>query len=164
MIERTESGMNFCFEENYYYSIEEEGFYDRITSKYGAKVCDFIVLREEKLLLIEAKSSAPKNSKELNRYVSDIYQKYIDSLIIYIAAIHNRKNTRSDSLATEMKKTSNLKKEIMLVLIINGFPKAYLQDIKNIFDQFFRKLNYIFSISGFILMNDQQARSRGFIK
>ncbi len=164
MITKNESGMNFLFEEAHYYSIEEDQFYSRITSKFGAKVCDFITIREDSLLFIEAKSSAPINREDLKQYTQDIHQKYVDSLLMYIATIHNRKNTISNILTSEMKKTGNLKKDIKLVLIINGFPKKNLQDLKNVFMKLLKKLNYIFSISGFVLMNDEQARSRGLIK
>ena len=163
MIIKTESNMDFQFEEKYYYSLEEDQFYNRITSKFGAKVCDFITLRGESLLFIEAKSSAPLNSDDLKKYTQDIYQKYLDSILLYTATIHNRKNTISNTLTSEMKKTVNLKKDIKLVLIINGFSKKNLQELKNVFIKLLRKLNYMFSISSFVLMNDEQARSKGLI-
>lgn len=163
MLIKEESGMRFQFNEKYYYSIEEDSFYNKITSKHQAKICDFITIKNNELLLIEAKSSAPKNKEELTVYSNEIYKKFYDSLIIYIGVINDRKNTLSTTIGREMKDYKHIKKGIKLILIINNIPKNAIIEIKNVFEKVFRKLKYLFSIESIIVINDQQAKSKGFI-
>jgi len=163
MIGRFESNMLFCFEKNYYYSIEEDMFYKKITSRYQAKVCDFIVYKEREILFIEAKSSAPKNKEDLNNFAQDIYQKFLDSLLIFIATKNDRKNTYSKNMSENLKKVS-LKSDIKLVLIINNMAKKDLSFLKEFLSRKMRKFLYIFSISDIVVMNDLQAKSKNIIK
>lgn len=163
MIKKLESNMNFIFDENIYYSIEEDNFYNKITSRYGAKVCDFIIKKEKDLLFIEAKSSAPKDKQELNIYIQEISQKFLDSILIYLGVVFERKNTISKNINNNMKNKKFLEGSIKLVIVINGLPKKSLQDIQNVFQKIMRKLVYIFSINSIIVMNNEQAKSKGLV-
>jgi len=163
MVTKLESNMNFKFEKEYYYNIEEDSFYNKITSKYSAKVCDFITLIDSDLIFIEAKSSSPKDKEELESYMKDIYQKFLDSIMIYTSVLFDRKNTSSSNIIESMKKQSYLKKDIKLVLVINGMCKKALIDIKNVLEKSLRKLKYLFSISELIVINDVQAKSKGIV-
>lgn len=164
MLERAESGMKFEFDENYFYSIEEDVFYNTLTSKYYAKVCDFIVIKNRGLMFIEAKSSAPKDKEKLADYIRDLHQKFQDSLLSYVAVLHKRKNTRSKTMPAEMAKVSNLKADIKMVVIINGMKKAHLPELKALLERACRKLKFIFSVEAVVVMNDEQARSREWIR
>ena len=164
MINRNESNMEFTFEKNSYYSVEEDIFYSKLTSKYGVKISDFIVLKNNTLIFIEAKSSAPKNVEDLKSFCEDIYNKFLDTILVYVGVLNNRKNTISNNITNNMKNINVLKKEIKLMLIINGLEKKYLQDIQLVLEKSLRKLKYMFSIQSLILMNDIQAKSKGFIK
>lgn len=163
MINRHESNMNFIFDDSYYYSIEEDGFYKKVTSKYGAKVCDFITYKNENLLFIEAKNSAPQSKDELHAFANEVSQKFIDSIFIYIGVVYDRDNTPSNIITSQMNNRKLLESHIKLILVINGLPKKALQDIQNIFEKVIKKFKYIFSISSILILNNEQAKSKGMI-
>ena len=164
MIKKIESNMMFSFEKKYYYSIEGDDFYHKITSKYQAKICDFIIYKKNKILFIEAKSSAPKNRKDLDEFAEDIYQKFWDSLLIFIAIQNDRKNTISKNIGAILKQVS-LKNDIQLILIINNkaFKKANIIHLKEVLSKKMRKLIYLFSVE-LIVLNSEQAKSRELIQ
>ncbi len=164
MIKKEESGMNFVFEPGKMYSIEEDTFNNRITSKCGAKICDFIVYKDNKLHFVEAKSSAPRDKEELYSYTEEISQKFYDSLLVYIGVLFDRKNTASNNISPQMKNRKYLAGTIKFVLVIKGIPKSGLQDIKNVFEKAMRKFACLFSVEPpIIIMNDEQAKSKGWI-
>jgi len=164
MIMQEESGMNFAFEPGRMYSIEKDNFYNRITSKCGAKICDFIVYKDKKLFFVEAKSSAPKNKDELYSYTEEISQKFYDSLLVYIGVLFDRKNTVSHNIGHKMKNCKCLAGTIKFVLVIKGIPRSGLQDIKNVFEKVMRKFACLFSVEPpIIIMNDEQAKSKGWL-
>ena len=157
---KVESGMNFIVDE-FTYIMEDDSFYNKISSKYQTKDVDFIIKRNSKLLFIEAKTSSPK---VLDRYTNEIVTKFTDSLIIFIGIILDRKNTKSSIISKEMKNINHLKNSILFVLIIKNAKKEYLAPISNILNKKLRKINIMFSIeSSVIVMNETQAISRRFV-
>jgi hypothetical protein len=164
MSEKTESGMAFTFNAEHFYSIEEDVFYSKLTSQYHAKVCDFILKKGSGLVLLEAKSSAPQDSQRLAAYIHELQQKFQDSLLTYVAVLHKRKNTRSETITAEMNAVTNLKGGIKLVVVINGMKKAHLPELKTLLERACRKLTFIFSIDAVVVMNDEQARSRNWVQ
>jgi len=99
----------------------------------------------------------------LNNFAQDIYQKFLDSLLIFIATKNDRKNTFSKNMSENLKKVS-LKSDIKLVLIINNMAKKDLSVLKEFLYRKMRKFLYIFSISDIVVMNDLQAKSKNIIK
>ena len=118
-----ESGLVFTFREEAVFTPEREAFYrgHKGLSIYGVSICDFICLqnRLKELLFIEVKSSAPR---KLDKYVAAIRKKFMDSILVYVAAVANRSNTQATDLPVPLKDlTTILTHPVRLVLIIRDF-------------------------------------------
>ena len=81
-MEFVESFMKFSFQDDDIFRIEED---ELVQSTDGIKACECVVLISENVALIEAKSSAPKidNEEKFQQFISDIRQKFADSLQLY---------------------------------------------------------------------------------
>jgi len=127
---KNESGMNFILD-NYSYVMEDDKFYEKMSSKFGTKDVDFIIKRGNKLLFVEAKTSSPQEPKDYEDYITEIVGKFIDSLFIFTGIVLNRKNTQSSIITPEMNKVSHLKGSMQLVLIIKEAEKLHLRPIRD---------------------------------
>ena len=158
---RVESEMNFIVDE-YTYIMEDDGFYNSMSSKYATKDVDFIIKRGSKLLFVEAKSSSPK---KLDKYIESLYIKFLDSLIIFTGVLLDRKKTKSTAITKEMKRITHLKGDIQLILIIKNAQKRHLSPIRDELNKKLRKLKIMFSLENDILvLNEAQAVSKGFLE
>jgi len=158
---KNESGMNFILD-NYSYIMEDDIFYQKMSSKFGTKDVDFIIKRGNKLLFIEAKRSSPQ---ELEDYITEIVVKFIDSLFIFTGIILNRKNTYSSIITQEMNKINHLKGSIQLVLIIKNADKSHLRPIRDLLQKKLRKIIQMYSLeTSVIVMNEAQSRTKKFIQ
>ena len=137
--------MLFEYNDENVYCIEDDSFYTKITSKYGVKVCDFILLKDNNLIFIEAKSSIPKNNNDKEEFTLDIKKKIMDSLILYLGVINDRKNTISTIIHENMKNSNLFKKKIKLLLIVNNVEKRNLETMSGLFvDKMKRFYLYVF--------------------
>jgi hypothetical protein len=158
---KNESGMNFILD-NYSYIMEDDIFYQKMSSKFGTKDVDFIIKRGNKLLLIEAKRSSPQ---ELENYIAEIVVKFIDSLFIFTGIILNRKNTHSSIITQEMNKLNHLKGSIQLVLIIKNADELHLRPIRDLLQKKLRKIIKMYTLEeNVIVMNETLARRKKFIQ
>jgi len=156
---KTESGMHFIIDD-LTYILENEEFYKKMSSKYQTKDVDFIIKKGEKILFIEAKTSSPK---ELDKYISGISLKFLDSLIIFISIILGR--NESSIITKEMKDITHLKNKIQFVLIIKNTAKEHLRPIRDALNKKNRKITAMFSLENdVIVMNEEQAISKKFLK
>ncbi len=125
MAEKTisESRLNFIVEQEKVFVPEDEDFYKKLSSRASVKICDLIYLRaskSEELLFIEVKSSSPKDTQD---FVKGIRQKFVDSILVYVGAIANRRNTQAKNLPDELKSQTALTKKMRLVLIVKNLKK-----------------------------------------
>jgi len=163
-MKKIESNMLFEYNDENVYCIEDDSFYTKITSKYGVKVCDFILLKDNNLIFIEAKSSIPKNNNDKEEFTLDIKKKFMDSLILYLGVINDRKNTISRIIHKNMKNSNLFKKKIKLLLIVNNVEKGNLETIRDYLSIKLRDFIYMFSIENILVINHEQAKSKGLIK
>lgn len=163
-MKKIESNMLFEYNDENVYCIEDDSFYTKITSKYGVKVCDFILLKDNNLIFIEAKSYIPKNNNDKEEFTLDIKKKFMDSLILYLGVINDRKNTISRIIHKNMKNSNLFKKKIKLLLIVNNVEKGNLETIRDYLSIKLRDFIYMFSIENILVINHEQAKSKGLIK
>ena len=148
--------------DNQTYIMEDDDFYEKMSSKYATKDVDFIIKRGAKLLFVEAKSSSPK---KLDKYVDELYIKFLDSLIIFTGILLERKKTESTIITKELKDIKHLKGDIQLIVIIKNAQKIHLLPIRDSLNKRLRKLKIMFSLENdVIVINEQQAISKGFLK
>lgn len=78
-MEFIESFMKFSFSDDDIFRIEED---ELVKDVENVKACECVVLISENVALIEAKSSSPRieNEEKFQKFISDIGQKFADSL------------------------------------------------------------------------------------
>lgn len=92
-----ESGMNFGpFAEDSVLKLEKSELYKSLGN--NIKSVEFIVYSgENRIIFIEAKSSSPKpqNDIDFDRYITEIYKKFVHSVDLFFATLANRKADKS---------------------------------------------------------------------
>lgn len=92
MITITESEMTFGpFPEENVFQIEKSPCYDKLWKCRGVKPCEFILLQENKLFFIEAKTSSPRTPSEDSNRTSQQVSKF--------SAYINRHSTKNDGFS-----------------------------------------------------------------
>jgi hypothetical protein len=100
MVVIEESEISFQFEDaDEVYQIEKDSFYKNRSSKYGEKDVDFIFLKDRQLFFIEAKKSV---HQDLEKYITELSKKLIDSFNIYSAILSNKLESREISTLFEI--------------------------------------------------------------
>lgn len=156
-----ESGLMFTLDQDRAYLPERESFYQSLSAKASIKICDIICLNLiDELLVIEVKSSSPR---EHHRFVQEIKQKFVDTLLLYIGAVLKRKNTQSDTLPMALQESA-LRQKIRLVLIINGHKREWLSPLRDNLRQECRALEKVFSLEETQVYNPQLARQKLSLK
>ena len=81
-MEFIESFMKFSFSDDDIFRIEED---ELVKDVENVKACECVVLISENVALIEAKSSSPRieNEEKFQKFISDIGQKFADSLQLF---------------------------------------------------------------------------------
>lgn len=121
----TESEMNFGkFDEENLFHIEDSKIYKDLGS--GIKTVEFILkYSKNSILFLEAKKSCPnaanryeseEKEQKFEEYYSEITEKFIDSLQVYLAAVMGRYQDLSE-IGTELRTVDSMK-EIQLKFIL----------------------------------------------
>ena len=164
-----ESDMEFGeYKEKQVFRIEESKQYTEKLRQQSVRCCEFILLRDDRLCFIEAKTNYPDpingcSSKEKNeRFREDIkkiVEKMRHSLELYASILLNR--YPKDGISDEMKKIESL--EIRLILVIKNADKSWLVPLQDIFRKELKAEMHIWKIPDFIILNEEQARKKHLI-
>lgn len=152
MIEIAESGMIFRFAEDVCFVIENDPV---VRGSEGVKACECVCKivrgRDEELLFLEAKSSAPKEKffdrglvsyngsalpekwhvvTDFDTYIGEICQKFQDSFMVFHAMKHGMHGTESAARLPEQCKKVKITSPLF-VLVINGFQEDWLQPLND---------------------------------
>jgi hypothetical protein len=81
-MEFVESFMKFSFDDGNLFRIEKD---ELVQSLEGRKACECVVLLNANVAFIEAKASSPnsKNKDKFNEFITEIKQKFEDSLQLF---------------------------------------------------------------------------------
>jgi hypothetical protein len=165
-----ESGMTFQFEQGTYYLPEKTEPYVTLVSGNGIKSCDIIFYRsEDKLFLIEAKTSSPNplnpdSTDHVTEYVRDIHFKWIHSLLLILGLIDRRNYAITSTVPDWLLSLPMADCKIGLVLIIKNHPKAWLSDILDVFQKELHGTKKAFKLEDPIVINEEIARNLGWVK
>lgn len=125
--EFVESGIKFVFDEELVFLLEKQPFYVKMQN---VRACDFITLQKReagsRLLLIEAKSSAPKQEEPLEKYLQEVYEKFWHSLLLYIGALYYRFSETPENIPKEISNKDNLGRKIACVLVVRQHKREWL--------------------------------------
>ena len=135
-MEFIESFMKFSFSDDDIFRIEED---ELVKDVENVKACECVVLISENVALIEAKSSSPRieNEEKFQKFISDIGQKFADSLQLFSDIKSKKKgdeaflrlpaNLQNTQIATEAYKIYLIINEATALenkLIVAYIPKA----------------------------------------
>ena len=162
MVTFEESGMTFSFDENDIFYIEKSERFNRIE---GAKPCECVVMHDDKVFLIEAKSSSPRpqNSEKLATFVGEIAQKFTDSYTYYSAT--HQKRQQPDAVPQNLQSTPLARQNYEFCLIINGHPREWLYPVHDKLKMMMKKTLKLWGIDDACVkvVNEQGALSKGLI-
>ena len=93
-MEVIESYMRLNLKEETSYLVERSEILRRLPN---VMACECVTLMNDRLCLIEAKSSAPapRNKEDFNGFIGDISQKFTDTLLFFNALCLNRHESKS---------------------------------------------------------------------
>lgn len=153
-----ESGLAFTFDEERLFLPETENFYIQLSSKASIKICDMVYLTPANdLLIIEVKSSSPRKNDE---FVAEIKQKFIDSLLIYVAVWADRGNTTTERLPALLKTSDALQRKMRLILIVKNHKPEWLSPLRENLRKVCLPLEKLFSLEETQVYNQDLARQK----
>ncbi|VAW39109.1 hypothetical protein MNBD_CHLOROFLEXI01-4634 [hydrothermal vent metagenome] len=154
----TESGLDFILDADKLFLPEREVFYITKLSSHGVKICDVIFLNpHDDLLIIEIKSSSPREHQE---FIKEIKQKFVDSLLIFVATWANRKNTQAKYFPSSLQISNVLQRKMRLVLIIASHKPEWLSPLRDSLRKECRPLEKLFSLEETQVYNQELARRK----
>ena len=125
-MEFVESFMKFSFNDEDVFRIEED---ELVRAAEGMKACECVVLISENVALIEAKSSTPRldNEVKFQIFISDIRQKFADSLRIFSDIKSKAKGEEAFlRLPVNLQNTQVPTNAYKILLIIHGHKLEWL--------------------------------------
>ena len=97
MKELEESGMFFQTDESNSYYVEMSPAFNKIKAK-GVKICEYIELQEDKIVFVEAKTSAPNPHSEVvdakakfEEYINSICAKFVNAATMLMTGVFKRR-------------------------------------------------------------------------
>lgn len=155
------------YNENDVFYIEKSEIYSKLKSE-SVKATEFILLRKNKILLIEAKTSTPnfemcknsdKKSKKYIDFINDITKKFSDSIDIYSSLLLNY--IHSNDFPKSFNKTRSA--EIVLVLVIKkAFPTS-LEHYKEKLEKELKSKMKIWNIKRLLVISEEKAREKNLV-
>ena len=129
-MEVIESYMRLNLKEETSYLVERSEILRRLPN---VMACECVTLMNDRLCLIEAKSSAPapRNKEDFNEFIGDISQKFTDTLLFFNALCLNRHESKSVNESVPTVLSNNLRRDYVLYLIVHGHEEAWMAEIQD---------------------------------
>jgi len=118
--------MKFSFSDDDIFRIEED---ELVKDVENVKACECVVLISENVALIEAKSSSPRieNEEKFQKFISDIGQKFADSLQLFSDIKSKEKGDEAfQRLPVNLQNTQIATEAYKIYLIIHGHQLDWL--------------------------------------
>lgn len=128
-----DSGLYFGeYEENSLFHVEKSLIYKSLGK--NIKTVEFILFhKNNNILFVEAKSSAPNPCKEgdFDEFINEIYKKFLHSIGLYFSVVVKRLNDNRNEMPVCFKEAEYSTVRIKLVLVINRHEIEWLAPIKD---------------------------------
>lgn len=124
-----ESNMLLPFDNQNAYRIEQANI---VQEKRDIKVCEYFALINERMLLIEAKSSSPRpeNKIKFDEFIDEISQKFIDTLLLFNAlSIGRHGEAERNNLPTNIQQIPLANVQYAMYLIVHGNEIEWMEPI-----------------------------------
>ncbi len=159
-----ESDMKFGpYPEDNCFHIEKSRIYEEI--QQNVKMAEFLLLRSQKLWIIEAKSSTPRPETQPNfdTFIEEVREKLSNALSLGLALCLKRHQYEKLPKAFQELNLANV--EFRLILVVNGHQEAWLPPLQ---DALQKSLNTTLKIWGIeamavIVMNEKYAQKYGLV-
>ncbi|QTL35934.1 hypothetical protein [Pseudoalteromonas viridis] len=133
----------------------------------GFKMVEFTYLREQKLFVVEAKSSIPKASSQpdYDNYWAEILEKFENALLLQVMAYLKRNPSAEQELPTNHTAMDWQHTSLQLRLVIPKVPTQFLPPLTDKFRQSLKRLKTLWCIrdSHIFVLNEDKARSEGLL-
>lgn len=164
-----ESDMIFGeYESENVFQIEKSDMYTSQMRDNEVKVTEFVLLRDKKLLFLEAKKSTPnyKNCREseerlkkYNEYIQAICDKFSHSVAMYMSMCLNR--LESDEIPKNMLIQKERQFQIVLVLVVKNSFSDSLIHYKEILEKRLKPEMRIWNVNSLIVISEEIAKKKG---
>ncbi len=159
----TESGMTFQYDSDYVFLPEQSPTYQALVKNNSIKACDFVLCGGNRLLLIEAKTTAPANILELREYIQDIHLKFIHTLLLYLGLKFGRPFKVQTTLPIQLSGVENSKVKIVPVLIVREHKKDWLAPLADSIRKTIKGIRKAYCLEDILVLNEEFARKQRFI-
>ncbi len=161
-----ESGMKFGpFSDEYCFHIEKSNTYLKLQT--GLQMAEFILIQpdQESLLVVEAKSSSPKptNNIDFDKYIAEIAEKLMNGFTLGLAICLGRPGRYSDEISRCFKEIAHNSVRIKLLLVINGHKDEWLMPINDALKKKLRCISKIWPLD-IVTINETAARKYHLIQ
>lgn len=164
-----ESDMQFGeYSESQVLQIEKSEQYTRKLGNQGVRCCEFVLLRSNRLMFIEAKRSHPdpvsdattaEKKEQYHKDVKAIAEKMRHSLELYASILLGKHS--QEGLSDKMKDIKDL--EMRLILVIKHADKEWIVKLQEVFREELRAEMRIWKIQDFFVLNEELARKKYLI-
>lgn len=160
-----ESNMTFGpFKNEDIFRIEKCKTYQSI--QQDVKISEFLLIHNKKLHIVEAKSSSPHptNEVDFDEFINEIYSKFHNSVILFLALRHDRHQVKSD-LSKKFLKLDLSNTSFCLTLIIHDHKEEWLPPIQEELNTLITPLINAWASqkTQLVVINDLIAREHGLI-
>lgn len=159
MITFEESSMKFSFEEDKVYRIEKS----KLLGDVHLKATECVVSMNDKLVFIEAKTSAPRpqTKEDFDTYISDITEKFADSIEFLNAVLlrHSEESLPERVVDKDLKQV-----KYSFVLIIKKHELSWLPPVSDALKSSMRHVLKLWNVNDASLkvMNERMALDAGY--
>lgn len=157
-----ESDMTFSHPVADFFSLENSQSHKQLndaSQPQGLKIAEAALLKDGKVLLIEAKTSQPQN---LKKFVADICAKLEHALLLFVN-LHLQRH--AEPLPAGLSQLELKQMEFRFVLVVKTSKKAWLAPLRDALDKALRRLQLLFAIKApaVFVFNEDMARSHKLI-
>jgi hypothetical protein len=169
-----ESNMKFGnYDPDNVFHIEKSDIYTKLKDKQSVKTTEFILLRNNQILFVEAKTSTPNSqtyqdseekTKKYHAFVNDIVQKFSDSIEIYSSLLLNYIHSSDFPPNFKVAHNSEITSiEMIFILVIkNAFPSS-LEHYKQKLERELKTKMKIWGIKNILVIDETQAKRKNLI-
>jgi hypothetical protein len=166
---KIESEMDFSFEADRVFDAEVSEPYTTLVKRDGMKVCDFIALKSENIvMLIEAKKTSPnpgnpESKDKVREYGEQIHLKIVHTLLLAIGMALGRFSDIEHSCPEWLKSSPTSATRWIPILVVKDLEKPWIPQISEKLGKVIHGTRLAFRLDDLLIMNEEMAKEKGFI-
>lgn len=160
-----ESGMKFRgYDERDIFRIEKSRQYIETLRDRGIKICEFLLSTGNKIVFMEAKTSAPnsKNIEDYDKFINEVKEKMSNSLSLYGNILLGRYS--GDGVPENLSLKAFLEKHIIFLLLVKEAEEEWLINVRDDLNSRMNDIMRIWKIQRIMVLNEKKAREKKYIQ